>query len=232
MDLIESLDRSLFCFINQTMSNAVFDVLMPFLSRNVLFIPFVVLAVTWMIWKYRARGLVCVLMLGVIVGPGDKFITNKIKQAIGRPRPYLVIPETRLPASKSKEAIEPPLPPVVIPGMQPSTGKRVPVGMPSSHAANWGSAGMILFLYFRRSLWITFPLGVAVSYSRIYNGVHYPSDVLVGYLLGATYAALLVWIFDAAWRHLGAKYFPRRLEQLPTLIISSPPGPPVQPGPA
>lgn len=209
MDLIESLDRSLFCFINQTMSNAVFDVLMPFLSRNVLFIPFVVLAVIWMIWKYRARGLVCVLMLGVIVGPGDKFITNKIKQAIGRPRPYLVIPETR-----------------------PSTGKRVPVGMPSSHAANWGSAGMILFLYFRRSLWITFPLGVAVSYSRIYNGVHYPSDVLVGYLLGATYAALLVWTFDAAWRHLGAKYFPRRLEQLPTLIISSPPGPPVQPGPA
>jgi len=232
MDLIESLDRSLFCFINQTTSNSVFDVLMPFLSRNAFFIPFVVLAVTWMVWKFRTRGLMCVLMLGVIVGPGDKFITNKIKQAIGRPRPYLVVPGTRLPASKSKEAIEPPLPPVVIPGMRSSTGKRGPVGMPSSHAANWGSAGMILFLYFRRSLWITFPLGVAVSYSRIYNGVHYPSDVLVGYPLGATYAALLVWTFDAAWRHLGVNYFPRRLQQFPTLIISSPPAAAVPPGPA
>jgi undecaprenyl-diphosphatase len=199
MNLIESLDRWLFCFINQTMSNPVFDVLMPFLSGNIFFFPAIVLVGLWLIRKDRLRGSLCILMLALIVGPGDKFITNKIKHAIGRPRPHVVIPETRLPA-----------------------GRTGTVGMPSSHAANWGSAAAILFFYYRRSLWLTVPLGVAVSFSRVYNGVHYPADVFVGALLGATYSALLVWIFDAAWRHLGKKFFPRRVEQLPTLIISAP----------
>ena len=33
------------------------------------------------------------------------------------------------------------------------------------------------------------PMALAVSFSRVYNGVHYPSDVLAGAILGAGYAA-------------------------------------------
>ena len=62
---------------------------------------------------------------------------------------------------------------------------------------------MIFFIYYRRSLWITLPIACAVSYSRIYNGVHFPSDVLVGAVLGAGYAAGGVWGLDALWRWAG-----------------------------
>ncbi len=61
-------------------------------------------------------------------------------------------------------------------------------GFVSSHAANTFALAMFLFLFFRNItryfgvfvfLWATF-----VSYSRIYNGVHYPADVAVGALVG------------------------------------------------
>ena len=61
-------------------------------------------------------------------------------------------------------------------------------GFVSSHAANTFALAMFLFLFFRNRirhfsvfvfLWATF-----VSYSRIYNGVHYPADVAVGALVG------------------------------------------------
>ena len=61
--------------------------------------------------------------------------------------------------------------------------------MPSAHAANWFAMTMVMFLFYRRSLWFMLPMALAVSFSRVYNGVHYPSDVLAGMILGAGYAA-------------------------------------------
>ena len=62
-------------------------------------------------------------------------------------------------------------------------------GFVSSHAAN--AFGLASFLYFSldRSFnplkyWL-FIWAILVSYSRIYNGVHYPGDVLTAALIGA-----------------------------------------------
>ena len=52
------------------------------------------------------------------------------------------------------------------------------------------------------------PMALAVSFSRVYNGVHYPSDVLVGAILGAGYAAAGAIALQAAWRWAGKKWFP------------------------
>jgi hypothetical protein len=56
MHWLQSLDVSLFRFINQTLSNSIFDVVMPFLSGNTFFFPIVFLVVGWLIWKDRPRG--------------------------------------------------------------------------------------------------------------------------------------------------------------------------------
>ena len=59
--------------------------------------------------------------------------------------------------------------------------------MPSNHASNAFSAAFFTFFLRprdRRIFW-GFLVAALVSYSRIYLGVHYPSDVLIGFVVGA-----------------------------------------------
>src|SRR5260370_21100003 len=90
--------------------------------------------------------------------------------------------------------------------------------MLSSHAANWFAATMVLFIYYRRSIRFMLPMALLVSFSRIYNGVHYPRDVLVGAIPGAGYAACGVWTLDALWRWAGQRWFPLWWSQIPSLL--------------
>ena len=151
----------------------------------------------------------------VILLVGDSFICNTIKHAVARPRPFVTLPEARLFGSPGKGYIPPQFNEQGV-DMAANTSSRT--SMPSSHAANWFAATMILFLYYRRSLWFMLPLAMAVSFSRVYNGVHYPSDVLAGAILGAGYAAAGVIALQAAWRGIGKKQFPVWYAQLPSLF--------------
>ncbi len=193
----QRLDAGLFHVVNPTLSNPVFDVLMPFVSGNPFFPPALVIALALLAWKGGARGRICALMLILAIALGDTFICNTLKQLIGRPRPFHVIADAHVPAG---------------------IGRTDSGSMPSSHAANWFAATMVLFIYYRRSIRFMLPLALIVSFSRIYNGVHYPADVLAGAILGAGYAAAGVWTLDALWRWAGSCWFPLWWRRLPSLL--------------
>jgi membrane-associated phospholipid phosphatase len=216
---LQSLDIGLFRFINQALINPVFDVVMPLASENVLFRPLVLVAAILFIWKGRLRGIVCVSMLVVILAFGDGFVCNTIKHAVARPRPYAALAGVHRPGTSPSA---PPMSPTPLSATEKSAPHYYPPGsrtsMPSSHAANWFAATMILFIYYRRSLWFMLPAALVVSFSRIYNGMHYPSDVLAGAILGAGYAAGGVWSLDALWRWGGQKWFPLWWSKMPSLL--------------
>ena len=71
-------------------------------------------------------------------------------------------------------------------------------GFISSHAANFFAiavfVGLTLKTYYPKLLYILLLLAVIVSFSRIYLGVHYLSDVLMGGLVGS-FVAYLVYRF-------------------------------------
>jgi undecaprenyl-diphosphatase len=73
-------------------------------------------------------------------------------------------------------------------------------GFVSSHAANAGALAVYVFSFTRRAKWIRYLLIIyvfLVCYSRIYLGVHYPSDILAGLIVGFILGLLtsrLVWL--------------------------------------
>ncbi len=196
---LEALDVALFRFINQTLSNPLFDAVMPWLSGNPLFVPLVVLVAAALIWRGRGKAGLFLLLLALAVGATDGLVCNTLKHALGRVRPCTALENVHLLVNCGSGG-----------------------SMPSSHAANWFAMMMVAFLFHRRSWRIMLPLATAVGFSRIYNGVHYPGDVLAGAILGAGTGFAVPFMLNAAWGWVGRKWFPLWHECLPSLVPEGP----------
>ncbi len=77
----------------------------------------------------------------------------------------------------------------------------------SAHAASSMGCALLVFLLFKKHfkypfLFFSFPL--IFAYSRIYLGVHFPLDIIAGYVFGAFYALLFYKLHKLAQ----PKYFP------------------------
>ena len=64
--------------------------------------------------------------------------------------------------------------------------------MPSSHAANTFAAAIVLAHYYRHYLRVWLGIAIAVSFSRVYVGVHYPFDVIAGAGFGLLVGFLII----------------------------------------
>jgi len=56
---------------------------------------------------------------------------------------------------------------------------------PSNHSANSSAIISAIAVFYPKSLWVGIPIVIMVGISRIYLGVHYPLDVLGGFIIGA-----------------------------------------------
>ena len=76
----------------------------------------------------------------------------------------------------------------------------------SGHATNSISAMLFLFLILKkhyRYAYLVFLYPLIFAYSRIYLGVHYPTDILTGYAFGAA----LGYLFYCGYCYVNKKYF-------------------------
>jgi undecaprenyl-diphosphatase len=82
-------------------------------------------------------------------------------------------------------------------GVDVLVGGTVGGAMPSGHAATSFAGAVALSWLLGRWAPALFALAVAVAASRVYVGVHYPSDVLVGAVLGAAFGLAAVGLVRA-----------------------------------
>jgi len=161
MEFLNSIDTELFLLING-MHNAFFDSIMYWLSNKLFWVPMYLLIIFLIIRRYKMRGVMMLLFIGIVITLCDQTASGLLKNLVQRLRP----------------SHEPALAGLI---HLSKAGTGGLYGFVSSHAAN--CFGLATFLWFVRA--------VLVSYSRIYNGVHYPGDVLVAAFIGSGFGWLM-----------------------------------------
>lgn len=117
--------------------------------------------------KTRRTGIL--VLLAMLLG----FLTGELflKNIICRPRPCMDFPDFPM-------LIEPPR----------------SFSFPSGHSASGFAAAWVLFLRHRKWGWTAFILAALIAFSRIFLFVHYPTDVLAGFLLGTLFACSIYFV--------------------------------------
>jgi len=194
MHWLQQVDTALFRFLNQTLANPALDWLMPYASGNDFFGPALALIAIALVWRGGTRGKMFLLALVLALLVTDPLVVNNLKKLVGRERPFLVLDNVRC-----------------------LVGKGGSGSFPSAHAANWFAALAVTLVYYRRSWLFMLPLASVIAFSRVYNGVHFPSDILAGAVIGAAAGFATVWLMNAGWTWAGRKWFPLWWQQLPSL---------------
>ena len=168
MEFILSIDTSLFWVINATTHNVVFDKIMPFVTeRNNWFLLYIFLFF-YFFTKLGKEGKVAAILTILAVTLSDQTTSSIFKPLIERLRPCHELEGVRL-----------------------LVGCGGKYGLPSSHAANFFAAATMFNFFFPKYRWVYFSIAFIVAYSRVYVGVHYPLDVIVGGLIGVISAFLV-----------------------------------------
>jgi undecaprenyl-diphosphatase len=76
---------------------------------------------------------------------------------------------------------------------------------PSNHAFNNFAAATFFFLLYKNLKWVLFISASLISLSRTYLGLHYPSDIFVGALLGILFGYLFAELIIRTNNYIKAK---------------------------
>ncbi|MBX3022969.1 MAG: phosphatase PAP2 family protein [Bdellovibrionales bacterium] len=182
-----NLDLAVLKFLNVTLASSFGDVFWDTITHldRVPWFQFVVfpLLLAWLIYIYRGGVAKVLVAMTIAIALTDTISYRVVKKAVDRPRPFNN-PEISSWVRKVGHAHGP--------------------SFPSNHAANCFAGATVLSFYFRRRRYFFYSFAGLIALSRPALGVHYPSDVIAGAILGFTVAKLVeVSLFQrVAWFQL------------------------------
>lgn len=155
-----SIDRSVFFFINTTLANPVTDFIMPLVTTDLHLKIFYGVILAIILWKGDKRLRLALIASLIVVTLTDQLSSAVLKPLFARPRPCWNMEVHLL------------------------VGCGSGFSMPSSHAANLFGQAYLFREVAKPSAKYLIPLAIVVALSRVFVGVHYPADILVGAALG------------------------------------------------
>ena len=204
-----ALDLQVLHLINQAWSGPWLDPLMARVSDFDSFkLPLVIAVVLTVIFG-GFRGRLLLVMMALCLMIGDGIINWDFKVNVNRPRPNETEPHVR---SLSVREVTESVPRHVAKGRSFTSG----------HACNNVALAMVACVIFGRwALWL-WPWAALVSYSRIYCGAHYPSDILGSWLVSLYYSYFILKTSEWLWKKYGPSVCPRLHAAHPVLFPAWP----------
>jgi undecaprenyl-diphosphatase len=167
LEFLIDLDKKLLLFFN-SLHTPWLDPVMFLITKTIFWLPLYLFLLYLVIKNYKKNSWIVLLGIALAILLADQITASIMKPFFERLRP------SREPSLQGLVHL-----------VNGYTGGKY--GFASSHAANTFATALFFWIIFKnkyRWMWILFVWAVVMTYSRIYLGVHYPGDIIVGMLVG------------------------------------------------
>ncbi len=152
---------------------------------------------------FRARAFVICLVLSLLIATQ---VTGLLKSAVDRHRPKHVENVRMVQLQRTRPAFLTLFKKPTIRFSDSSDRNRSGPSFPSGHV----TTNCVIAVF----------VALAVGYSRIYLGAHWPSDVIATFFLAGGETLVLLGLFELVWRSAGRKWAPQFFARHPSLIAN------------
>ncbi len=186
--MFSGLDTSITLFLNG-INSPFWDKVMIFVTTQETWYPLYAIILIFLGFQQKKGFFMSIFLIALMITLADQTSSGFLKPTVKRLRPCH--------EPDIKEMIHAP------------NGCGGQYGFTSSHASNHFAVAFFLFPLFRKRIkwsWVLIPWAALIAYSRVYLGVHYFGDILIGGLIGAGYGLLVFKLGDFLSNRTGVKF--------------------------
>lgn len=185
-ELLKQLDLSVFYFFNHTLSTGVLDLFFSFITNVRNWFPVYIVALLYLTIKGGRKGRIASVLVLLLVTTTDQ-LGVVIKEIFLRLRPCNALPDVFTPLG--------------------CTGT---FSFPSNHALNNFAVAIFFSMLYPKAKWYLLAAASIIAISRVYLGLHYPSDILGGAVLGIGFGYLFSMLYSQTEKLINEKFPPLR----------------------